>query len=603
MLYLCNAKLIAIMIECLNKKTYLLFLFLLECLVSYSQQYNQFSQLIEALKLDVNVVDLSLSADIKLDEPRLSYVNLTGLTSMPTSKSSIINCWMEFYDGAGHYFKKRVSIHAQGGYSLSLPKKNFACEFYEDEWKESTTDIRFGDWVKQDAFHFKAFYTDFSRGLGEMGYKMFARVVEDRKPYWERGGYVKDSRARCFPDGFPCIVYLNGRFYGIFAWQLKKHRKNMNMEKHEACHIHLDGKTNDDNLFHGHVRWGQFEVRNPKDLYTKSGAVYDGDSPKELLGEIDSNMTDDKKDVVEAKKRSIQVKEAILRLSNYHAELEMIEKSGVEALKARFEECFELESLLDYVVFYYFQANGDGSLKNWQWFTYDGYKWLVTPYDLDQTLGLGLYGQVRPANFPIEYLTSGPFYWLDKYYRNEIKQRWHQLRNGGIISGETFVPIAIDWCERVGDSFYDLERQKWPESPCYCEAICRRGWKTSERWDLYDRTAEYNDGTTYYPGDLAKLEGRLWEATDIVKRINPIVRNACPDSLARLVAWIPERISFLDQYFNYDGKNTNIIPNPNVTDHNPIAIYTLSGQRVEHPGHGIYIYHYKKGKSRKVILR
>ena len=40
-------------------------------------------------------------------------------------------------------------------------------------------------------------------------------------------------QARCYPDGFPCVVYLNGAFYGIFSWQLKKHRDNMAMGRNE----------------------------------------------------------------------------------------------------------------------------------------------------------------------------------------------------------------------------------------------------------------------------------------------------------------------------------------------------------------------------------
>ena len=219
---------------------------------AFGQKKTEFEQLIEELRLDENVVDLSESEDIRLDEPRLAYANVTGISRFPSSKHNVQKAWIEVYDGAGHRFRKRILIHGQGGYSLRYPKNNASISFCEDEWKgELTTDIRFGDWVKQDGFHLKAFYTDFFRGIGEIGYKVFARLVEDRIPYWERGGYMEASRARCFPDGFPCIVYFNGKFLGVYAWQLKKNRKNMNMKKHEADHIHLDGNLRDTYLFHG----------------------------------------------------------------------------------------------------------------------------------------------------------------------------------------------------------------------------------------------------------------------------------------------------------------------------------------------------------------
>ena len=592
----------------MKKIIVLLAICLSECLVAFGQDFADFSQLVEVLQLNTDVKDLSESDDIKLPEPRLAYVNVTGITSFPATKSAIKACWMEVYDGNGNYFKKRANLHLQGNYSKRFPKTNFSCDFSENDWTEDKTpDIRFGNWVKQDGFHFKAFYTDFSRGIGEIGYKMFARLVEDRRPYWERGGYTKDSKARCFPDGFPAIVYLNGKFYGIFAWQLKKHRKNMNMEKHDANHIHLDGSINNNSLFQGRVLWNQFEVRNPKDLYTKLGKEYDGDSPKELMDESSNyyNDSSDDKDVVESKKRSAQVKASILKLSGYDGELYKLvsSRAGTKAIKARFEACFDLESMLDYVVFFYYTANGDGSLKNWQWFTYDGNKWMVTPYDLDQTLGLGLYGQIRPSFFPIETLESGPFYWLNRYYKDEIQERWHQLRQSGMMTSETLVPIANDWCERIGENFYQLERQKWPDSPCYTDAVCNRGWKVSDRWEEYGNTKEFDNTTTYYAGDLAKLEGRLWEATATVRGVKPFIVNGDLDDLPRLQSWISDRIVFMDSYFAYSEQTAIESLSAEEVDEEVVAIYTLSGVRVSKPSHGVFIYKYKNGTSRKVVVK
>ena len=68
---------------------------------------------------------------------------------------------MEFYDCQGGYFCKKVILNAQGNSSLNFAKKNFAVDFCEDDWiGDKTTDISIGDWVKQDAFHFKAYYND-----------------------------------------------------------------------------------------------------------------------------------------------------------------------------------------------------------------------------------------------------------------------------------------------------------------------------------------------------------------------------------------------------------------------------------------------------------
>ena len=153
----------------------------------YGQVQTEFEQLVQELQLDVNVTDYSDALDIKLDEPQLAYANLTGITDLPKSKNKIQKAWLEFHDGVGHYFRKQILIHGQGGYTLRHPKCNASFSFCEDDSGDITTNIRFGNWVSQDGFHLKAFYTDFSRGIGEICYKMFARIVEDRLPYWERG--------------------------------------------------------------------------------------------------------------------------------------------------------------------------------------------------------------------------------------------------------------------------------------------------------------------------------------------------------------------------------------------------------------------------------
>lgn len=55
------------------------------------------------------VSDLSESAKIKLSEPRFGYVNISGITDMPRSKTDELQAWLEFCDGEGNYFKILLS--------------------------------------------------------------------------------------------------------------------------------------------------------------------------------------------------------------------------------------------------------------------------------------------------------------------------------------------------------------------------------------------------------------------------------------------------------------------------------------------------------------
>lgn len=239
-------------------------------------------------------VDFSDSSYIQIPEPRCAVINVTGIGSMPTSKTQNKQGWLEFWDMQGNYFKKRIIANAQGNSSMGFIKKNAAFDFCDDEWiGDETPSIRFGKWVPQDSFHMKAYYTDFFRGVGAVSYKLYNQIVETRgnrkdRP-WKKElidfSKIKattnsfanplqddfllefDTGARCFPDGFPVICYLEGVFYGVFSWQLKKHRDNFHLDKKTAEHIHIDGNLYAGNIWQGSVAWNQFEIRNPKDLY------------------------------------------------------------------------------------------------------------------------------------------------------------------------------------------------------------------------------------------------------------------------------------------------------------------------------------------------
>lgn len=207
------------------------------------------------------------SKHLEIPEPRLAYVNLTGIDNLPQAKNTNAKGYFEMWDLQGNYFKKEMIIDAQGNSSMAFTKKNFAVDLINNNgWDDDDTfSLKIGDWVPQDSFHFKAYYTDFFRGVCAISYKICNEIFNTRglceNRTWKKAlidfdaiGDANsnseqiddlqiqiDNGARCFPDGFPCIVYLNGDFYGVYSWQLKKHRDNYHQSKKKAKHIHLDG--------------------------------------------------------------------------------------------------------------------------------------------------------------------------------------------------------------------------------------------------------------------------------------------------------------------------------------------------------------------------
>ena len=115
---------------------------------------------------------------------------------MPTAKSGIgiknvtcdIECWLEYFDHEGNYFKKKILLSAQGNSSMAFIKKNLAIDIFNNIEEDDTFVIKFGDWISQDSFHLKAYYTDTFRGRGAVSYMLYeqmvnTRPVNDRRPY------------------------------------------------------------------------------------------------------------------------------------------------------------------------------------------------------------------------------------------------------------------------------------------------------------------------------------------------------------------------------------------------------------------------------------
>ena len=567
------------------------------------------------------LTDLSELDEIVIDEPNRAIVNITGIDVMPTSKYQDVQAWMEVFDCNGNYFKKRVIMHAQGNSSLAYVKKNFAVDICEDEWiGDATTDVTIGNWVSQDSYHFKAFYTDYFKGITEIGYKLFLQMQADRVPYWERQGVEGDSKARCVPDGFPCEVYLNGDFYGLFAWQLKKHRKNMNQTKDVAEHIHLDGDIREDFILGGTINWTKFEVRNPKKLYcvdteevsgyeykkvsdeekeevlssgnytissekpssltnsqieelygdnpptylqyAKNGNIfklqtvsgiqykqYDGDHPKELIDESMPYYDSSNKDHV----RTAQVKNYIIQLSQYYNEIKNLIDNGAttEEVRSAFEERFDLESWLDYYVHFIVTMNGDGSRKNWQWFTYNGTQWMVAPYDLDQTLGRGP-NSIRKADLFINTNTLIPFDLLNTYYKDDYIARYKTLRENGVFTSDNLKALIDNWYYRFGENNYEREKVKWPDAPCYNDIKCNDNWIAFTDYEAseYYPLKEYSETTTYEIGDKCRLNYVIFEATGTTTGVYPCNKFAYQDGIDKIHTWMDVRFPYLDKRFD-----------------------------------------------------
>lgn len=593
-------------------------------------QGNSVNNIQDALKANgFNVktpIDWSESSFIQIPEPRFAIINVTNIDSMPTAKMQDKKAFLEFWDMQGNYFKKHAILNAQGNSSMMFVKKNVAIDFCDDEWiGDDTPKVRIGNWVPQDSFHMKAYYTDFFRGVGAVSYKLYDQIVRTRGNMYDRpwkkalldmskigtttkslgnpyvGDYelLTDTGARCFPDGFPVAVYLNGEFYGIFSFQLKKHRDNYHMNKSTAEHVHLDGNISWTTLWNGTIQWKEgddgFEVRNPKGLYAIGGNKYDADiKQEEIAGETEVNSWIEAGQLPNGKPIDSKIKKSLLLTSKVkkyiqnfaHTLLKVKEaeatynsstkgEDDLKALKKVFESYYDIDNLIDYIIISDIIRNKDGFGKNWQWFTYDGIKWWVGLYDCDISFGAdnsqGNKSAI-PLNTHLSSSKGSPMGFVVSYYNSELESRYKELADKGVITSSNIFSFIKDWTMRIGTSFFKEEYKKWQDSPCCSDSIVRSEyWESisdetgniqTDTTETFDATRAYVVGETVsfgmneYMGyfkfkcikNTVALESNVPHA---ISAYSPIKEFKHCDSIYRIEKWIEDSVLNMDKVYNY----------------------------------------------------
>lgn len=204
-----------------------------------------------------------------------------------------------------------------------------------------------------------------------------------------------ETGAMCIPDGFPCIVYHNGDFWGVNSFQLKKDCANYQMEDDNPDNIHIDSDVYRLWSYNGVIDWSTdertgfnnniygSEIRNPEDLYCIDGTVYDPDiNRKEIANTetinqwISDGILPDGTEITKKIKTRLQttakVRTRFEEMTTYGRTLRTMMDSGEseENIRSTFMRFFDLESFIDYFLLSNVTYNTDafgnnGQLVSW----------------------------------------------------------------------------------------------------------------------------------------------------------------------------------------------------------------------------------------------
>lgn len=534
---------------------------------------------------------------IELPEPEHYALLDIAVSSLPLNDGQVSEGYITYYDGLGNYFKIECSLEPQGQSSRIFARTGGKGNYTLDLPK----DIKFGSWVPQDSFHLKGAAKDVTKCYLPTSYKWAYKVMNylNAKPnrVLSNDGDITYTNAtgdrftdwgdsaRCISDGFPVEVYLNGEYWGLYNWQLKKNRKNYSMDKKDYTSFFLDAdKMMSNDYTHGIWNdgpdavdpdgtypkwWNGFDIKGPNKLLCMDGSIFDGDHPKELIDETSPYWASaDKKQ----REGSATTKALIRGFQTKYLEVKtLIDNNDIEGAKAKFNENFDYNACMLVYIFNSLMRNGDSVKKNTLWGTYKEGKIVPMLWDLDGVYGEGWIGNSASAPstgiFNAYNNAQWPLKLLWDLYETEIKNTYCDLREQGIISIETWREIVFGWINRVGIEAYNRDIKKWPETPSY-----RKNYTNTDYWQEVGTTTDtqstplWNDSTNYNIDDQCRLSMGGSGLYMIYKAVSPNT-NVCPvtayyegfpnvggyyNSPKRMEKWMLRQIELCDSFCGYN---------------------------------------------------
>lgn len=332
-------------------------------------------------------------------------------------------------DGPGVKFDfPEVLVDWQGNSSLEYAIKNYNIDLIDEEG--NSVDVKMKeDWPSHDSYHIKANMVDSSHAFNLGIAKLLPTIYTEPHP-----GIINnpDKGIKYAIDGFPVTCFHNGKFHGLYTFNLKQHRKVFGMDKNSTTQFMYRAEENsamgaaafrDSSNFSIEQEW---EERHPK---RPPGTGVDHIEFRRLI-----NFVKDSSDAV-----------FVRDLPRY----------------------FNKNYLLDYYLICYTFGGIDSLGKNMTLCTWDavGDKsgiWYPMFYDMDTFFGFDNKGELvwgPDVRCPEDYNTSGSLLWerVGKLLASDIRARYAQLRRGGLNLQNVLNVLRGEIIDPIGEMFYNMD--------------------------------------------------------------------------------------------------------------------------------------------------
>ena len=330
---------------------------------------------------------LQIINDLDINTQDIPRVFING--EIPTTKDDVL-AEMDYISN-DLTFHAYITIKCQGTSSMAYPKKNFTVKLYEDKARTIKMKQDFMGWGPQNKFCLKANYIDHTHSRNIVCARLWSKACETRTNLNERLAQAPNNGAI---DGFHIKVYNNGKYQGLYTWNIPKDGWMFDMDDNgnEAiycCEVQSEA--------------GQFRQQ----------VLVDG--------------SDWSLEYPDAEEVNASVKEGFNSLVSF------IMNSSDEEFRAGLPEKIDIEAAIDYYLFCYFFCALDQLGKNMLMVTYDGgAHWIHSAYDNDSTWGSYWDGSSMVSTTyqcPEQYQCSNSLLWqrIEACFPEELYKRFKQL--------------------------------------------------------------------------------------------------------------------------------------------------------------------------------
>lgn len=382
---------------------------------------------------------------------RIPKLYFQGNISGMEDKSDVRDISVRYVSG-GQTVDAFAEIKIQGTSSLSYEKKNYTINFFSDANHSEKLKLDVGLGGEQSKYCLKANWIDRTHSRNVVTARLATQVQQKYQVLTQapRNGTI---------DGFPVEIYSNGKFLGLYTFNIPKDPWLFNMDEENPNHIVVCGERwEDTNLFRGEPDFDNWELEV-------------GENSEETLDKLKKLF-------------------------------DFVMNSDDETFCAQFEEHIDLDAALNYYILADFAYMADNLGKNMLLATYDGQKWYPVLYDLDTTWGTSYSGRglMDYENNTLNLSSNLLFERLEKSFGKELSARYFELRQE-ILTKEHILGEFEAFHAQIPGAVFLKEGFRWG-----CGVL--RQYKDLPGFD-YDQIEDYLDTI---PGKLdekyAALAGR-----------------------------------------------------------------------------------------------